>query len=94
MVAEKGNKVYIIDETSQKKYQQEGFDIKDNSGNIILYGKGKTVSMDEHIIALKEIGQLREKLAELQQAEGSEEPEMEEGKEEKTVKKANSKQEK
>ena len=44
MTAEKGNKVYAIDETMKAQYQNDGFDIKDETGKVIAYGKGKTVA--------------------------------------------------
>ena len=48
MVAEKGNKVYTIDESMKVQYQNDGFDIKDDNGKIIARGKGKTVSYEEY----------------------------------------------
>lgn len=53
MKAVKGNKVYTIDEVQQKTYQENGFDIQDDSGKVIAYGRGKTVPYGEYA-ALKE----------------------------------------
>ena len=52
MKAVKGNKVYTIDEIQKKFYEESGFDILDDDGNVIAYGKGKTVPYGEYM-ALK-----------------------------------------
>lgn len=59
MKAAKGNKEYAIDESQQKAYQDAGFDILDDDGNTIAYGKGKTVPFDEYMQAVKEIERLQ-----------------------------------
>lgn len=41
MRAIKGNKEYIIDESQKKAYQDSGFDIMDDDGKVIGYGRGK-----------------------------------------------------
>lgn len=46
MKATKGNKTYTIAEQDKKRYQDAGFDIQDDSGKVIAYGKGKTVSYE------------------------------------------------
>lgn len=38
--AEKDNKVYLIDEIEMKYYLDRGFDIFDESGEVIEHGKG------------------------------------------------------
>ena len=48
MIAEKGNKVYTIDESMKARYETDGFDIKDDSGKLISTGKGKMVSYEEY----------------------------------------------
>ncbi len=48
MKAEKGNREYFIDESQKKLYQDRGFDIKNDEGTVIAYGRGKTVSYDEY----------------------------------------------
>lgn len=58
MRAVKGNKEYMIDESQQKGYQDMGFDILDDDSKIIAYGRGKTVSYDVHMQAVKEIERL------------------------------------
>lgn len=64
MRAVKGNREYMIDESQQKGYQDAGFDILDDDGNVIAFGRGKTVSYDDHMKAVKEIGRLQELAAE------------------------------
>ena len=64
MRAVKGNKEYTIDETQKKGYQDGGFDILDDDGNVVAYGRGKTVPYEEHMKAVKEIGRLQELVAE------------------------------
>lgn len=88
MKAVKGNKEYTIDETQKKQYQDAGFDIMED-GEVIAYGRGKTVPYDDHMKAVKEIEVLREVIAELRGAEEETEPPAEPEKE--TVKKAGTK---
>lgn len=64
MRAVKGNKEYTIDETQKKGYQDSGFDILDDDGNVVAYGRGKTVPYEEYMKAVKEIGRLQELVAE------------------------------
>lgn len=66
MKAAKGNREYTIDESQQKAYQDTGFDILNDSGEVIAYGKGKTVPFDEYMQAVKEIERLQELCATLQ----------------------------
>lgn len=48
MKAVKGNKEYLIDESQKKNYQDRGFDIIDDDGSVVTYGRGKTVPYDEY----------------------------------------------
>ncbi|MDF2610047.1 MAG: hypothetical protein K0R92_1521 [Lachnospiraceae bacterium] len=48
MKAIKANKVYSISESEKAHYIALGFDIKDDNGNAIAYGQGKTVSYEEY----------------------------------------------
>ena len=64
MRAVKGNRQYTIDETQQKGYQDMGFDILDEDGKVIAYGRGKTVPYDDHMKAVKEIERLQALAAE------------------------------
>lgn len=59
MRAAKGNKEYMIDETQQKFYQDSGFDILDDAGAAIAYGRGKTIPYNEYMEAVKEIERLQ-----------------------------------
>jgi hypothetical protein len=70
MKAVKGNKVYDVNQTTQKSYQESGFDILDDNGQVVAYGRGKTVPFDMYVALKKEKEQLelenrelREKLA-------------------------------
>lgn len=54
MKAVKGNKVYLVDETNKKDYQDRGFDILDDDGKVIAYGRGKTVPYGEYEALKKE----------------------------------------
>ena len=63
MRAVKGNKVYTIDESQKSHYQDAGFDIVGDDGEIVAYGKGKTVSYDEYEALKAENEALKEKLA-------------------------------
>lgn len=67
MRAVKGNKEYMIDESQQKGYQDMGFDILNDDGGVIAYGRGKTVPYDDHMKAVKEIERLQKLCAELQE---------------------------
>lgn len=54
MKAVKGNKVYLVDEMNKKDYQDRGFDILDDDGKVITYGRGKTVPYGEYEALKKE----------------------------------------
>lgn len=66
MKAEKGNKEYSIDESQKKFYQDRGFDIKDDTGDVIAYGRGKTVPYDEYEKLIKQNNALKEQVDKLQ----------------------------
>ncbi|UMZ01814.1 hypothetical protein H8S51_008975 [Roseburia rectibacter] len=59
MTAEKDNKVYTIDESMKNHYAAEGYDIKDDDGNVITHGKGKTVSYEEYQKVVQELEALK-----------------------------------
>ena len=48
MRAEKGNKVYTITEEQKEYYQNDGFDIFSDDGEIIAYGTGKNVPYEKY----------------------------------------------
>ena len=77
MRAVKGNTEYMIDESQQKGYQDMGFDILNDDGGVIAYGRGKTVPYDDHMKAVKEIERLQGLCAELQEEKAGLQKELE-----------------
>ena len=89
MRAEKGNKVYTITEEEKERYQNDGFDIFSDDGEIIVYGIGKNIPYEEYAAlkkenealkkeneALKKENEaLKEKLAQTETSQASEKPE-------------------
>ena len=73
MTAEKENKVYTITEEQKATYLAEGFDIRDEEGNIIGYGAGKTVAYEDYMKLVKENTALKEELDKLRVSKASEE---------------------
>ena len=69
MKAVKGNKVYTIDEKQQKSYADAGFDIKDDDGKVITYGRGKTVPYNDYTALDAENKALKAKIKELEAAQ-------------------------
>ncbi len=65
MKAVKGNKEYSIDESQKNDYQSRGFDIKDDDGKVIAYGRGKTVPYEDYEKIKSENGKLTEELKKL-----------------------------
>ena len=65
MTAEKANKVYNIEEGQKDAYQAAGYDIRDDEGNVIAYGAGKTVSYADYMELRKENEELKSRLKEL-----------------------------
>ena len=61
MKAIKKNKVYTIDESQKKFYTDSGFDIIDEDGKVIAYGKGKTVPYEQYAALQAEVAELKEK---------------------------------
>lgn len=66
MRAVKGNREYTIDEIQQKGYQDMGFDILDEDGKVVAYGRGKTVSYGDYAALMEENQKLHERIAELE----------------------------
>ena len=66
MRAVKGNKEYTIDESQKKSYQDSGFDIVDDTGTVIAYGRGKTVPYGDYVSIKAENEKLRKELENLQ----------------------------
>lgn len=71
MKAVKGNKEYTINEASQKSYQDMGFDIFDEDGEVIAYGRGKTVPYGDYMALKAENEQLRARIAGEEKKTGS-----------------------
>lgn len=59
MKATKGNKVYTITEEQRKFYVDAGYDIMGDEGDVIEYGKGKTVPYAEYAAVKKELDELK-----------------------------------
>lgn len=77
MKATKGNKTYTITEQEKKRYQDAGYDIQDDTGKTIAYGRGKTVPYEDYAKLQAENDALKAELASLQaenDASGKEEP--------------------
>lgn len=72
MKAVKGNKVYTIDDALKKRYQDDGYDIMDDSGNVVAYGRGKTVPYEAYMAVVKERDELKAQLDALNDSDTSE----------------------
>ena len=57
MKAVKANKEYTISEQVQKRYIADGYDIVDDEGRIIAYGRGKTVPYEQYKMNLMHLRQ-------------------------------------
>lgn len=64
MKAVKANKEYTIAEQEQKRYIADGYDIVDDKGNIIAYGRGKNVPYEKYKKVLDELNALKAEKAE------------------------------
>ena len=85
MKAIKDNKEYTVTNESKQHYIDTGFDIVDENGDIIEYGRGKMVSLEEHNQALERIKELEAQLK--SSAKQEDKPEKEEVKSDKEGKK-------
>ena len=63
MKAIKENKVYTVDETSKKSYLSQGYDIVDDSGDIIEHSPTATVPYAEYAKVIAENEVLQSQLA-------------------------------
>lgn len=59
MRAIKANKEYAISESEKKRYIDDGYDIVDDEGKIIAYGRGKTVPYEKYKKVLDELNVLK-----------------------------------
>lgn len=80
MKAVKRNKEYTIDEKQKKSYQEAGFDIYDNNGEKIAYGRGKTVPYADYVALAESAAaakadneRLKARVAELEKAVSAQE---------------------
>ena len=62
MKAVKDNKEYTIEENQKKSYQDAGFDILNDAGEMIAYGKGRSVPYGDYKKLESENKLLKEKL--------------------------------
>lgn len=67
MRAVKANKVYKIDEKQMKFYQESGFDILGDDGEVVAYGRGKTVPYGDYMKVVEENKVLK---ASIEQSDG------------------------
>lgn len=65
MRAIKANKEYAISESEKKRYIEDGYDIVDDKGNIIAYGRGKTVPYEKYKKVLDELNALKAETVDL-----------------------------
>ncbi len=59
MRAVKGNKQYTINESQKKFYQDGGFDIYDDEGRLISYGRDKKIPYEDYSAVKEELENLK-----------------------------------
>lgn len=59
MRAVKGNRVYTISEQEKPSYLSRGFDVIGDGGEVIAYGKGKSVPFSEYEKVRSELEKLK-----------------------------------
>lgn len=67
MVAIKENRQYTINDTDVQRYANEGYDVYDDTGNIIAYGVGKTVPYDKYMKLMSQVEALQEEIIDLRE---------------------------
>lgn len=65
MQAIKENRVYTITEADVESFRAEGYDVYDDKGNVVAYGKGKTVAFDTYVKVVEENKKLTAEVASL-----------------------------
>ncbi len=60
MRAVKGNKQYTINESQKKFYQDGGFDIYDDEGRLISYGRDKKIPYEDYAAVKEELEKLKQ----------------------------------
>lgn len=63
MKAVKGNKEYTIGDAQKKAYQDAGYDIVDDDGEIIAHGRNRTVPYGEYAALKTENEELKRRLS-------------------------------
>lgn len=69
MKATKGNKVYTISEAEKASFLKSGYDIYDDEGELVEYGKGKSVSYEKYVELENKYKALEKENAELKKAQ-------------------------
>ena len=72
MRAVKGNKEYTISDAQKKAYQDAGYDILDEAGEVIAHGRGKMVSYGEYAALKAENEELKRGLSKVRGSAGGE----------------------
>ena len=67
MLAVKENREYTINDTDVQSFANEGYDVFDDKGNLIAYGKGKTVSYDKYMKVVEQTERLQDEIIELRE---------------------------
>lgn len=94
MKASKGNKVYTISEGEKSSFVAQGYDITNDKGEVVEYGKGKTVDYNKYMQLKKENEELKKSIELLeagQVSDGEERTETDENAEKEKSKKSTKK---
>ena len=67
MLAVKENREYTINDTDVQRFANEGYDVFDDNGNLIAYGKGKSVSFDKYMKVVEQTEKLQDEIIELRE---------------------------
>lgn len=67
MLAVKENREYTINDTDVQSFANEGYDVFDDNGNLIAYGKGKSVSFDKYMKVVEQTEKLQDEIIELRE---------------------------
>ena len=67
MKATRGNKVYTITEDQQKFYTDAGYDVVNDDGEVVAYGRGKTVPYADYAAVKEENAKLRREMERLKE---------------------------
>ena len=67
MIAIKENREFTITEADVSSFTAEGYDVYDDSGNLVAYGKGKTVTFDKYMKLVEANEKLQEDIIDLKE---------------------------